>query len=121
MNYNLKNFSLFLISLVGAFIFAKPFGFLYENVIGRPSDAWFWGVSSSSVNGFVIAIFFLFPLLLSFGGKNKYYYILGLLIIFFVLFWGYLEGLFLMFIFSVSGLILGTLLNWLYKKVARKK
>lgn len=120
MNQNLKNFLLFISSLIISGVLSMPFGKLYEWIIGRPSEGGFWGPDPLLTNGFVFALFIFFPLLLSFGGKNKFYYIISVVVIFILLFWGYWEGLYILAVLFLPALIIGLLLNWAYLKLVKK-
>lgn len=120
MSQNLKNFLLFASSFVISGLLAMPFGKFYEWIIGRPSEGGFWGPDPLLTNGFVFALFIFFPFLLSFGNRNKCYYLAIFIIIFLLLFWGYAEGLFVMAITFIPALLVGLLLNWAYLKFVKK-
>lgn len=119
MNNNLKNFLLFILSLIISGILARPFGKLYEFIIGRPSEGGFWGPDPLLTNGFLFGIVFIFPFILSFGGKGKYYYIVIFAILNLLFYWGYWAGLVQDIILFPLGLILGLLLNQAYLKFSK--
>jgi len=121
MNQNLKNIFLAIGAIIITVVFSTPLGNLYELIVNRKVSGWFWGPSNPlAVNGFFIGLAFIFPLLLSFGGKNKWYYIVTLFVVYFLFFLGNGEALILDCSFYIFGLVLGLLLNQAYLKFLEK-
>ena len=83
----MKNFLLFIASIVLAVIFSPWLGSLYEFIIGRPVGSTILGIGNTEyLEGFVIGfIFFITLLLWSFGTGMKKYVIIFSIIPFLVI------------------------------------